>query len=69
MALASLLRTGIGVGKRLLGRKKKTKWQAEGEDPAAFTTKGTRRKPKWRGESGAEHAAPKRRKVTRRKLK
>ena len=36
-----------------MGRKKKTKWQAEGEDPAAFTKKGTRRKPqmdrrKWK---------------------
>ena len=69
MALKTLGRAALGIGKRLLGRKKKTKWQAEGEDPAAFTTKGTRRKPKWRGESGAEHAAPKRRKVTRRKRK
>ena len=69
MALAALLRTGIGVGKRLLGRKKKTKWQAEGEDPAAFTKRGTRRKPTWRGESGAEHAAPKRRKATKMKRK
>ena len=69
MALASLLRTGIGVGKRLLGRKKKTKWQAEGEDPAAFTKRGTRRKPTWRAESGTEHAVPKPRKATKRKKK
>ena len=69
MALTALVRTGIGVGKKLLGRKKKTKWQAEGEDPAAFTKKGTRRKPKWRAESGTEHAAPKPRKATKRKKK
>ena len=66
MALSTLLGTGIKVGKKLLGRKKKTKWQGEGEDPASFTKKGTRRKVKWTAESEATpYTVPKRTKVSR----
>jgi len=67
MALPALLRTGIGVGKKLLGRKKKTKWAAESDMPIRTRGgKGPYRKlRKWQGESGLEGLAPKKKKVSR----
>ena len=59
MALQAIGRAALTAGKKLLGRGK-TPWRGEAEDAAALTKAGTRRKPKWKGESGYEHTVPKR---------